>query len=282
MKSMIPCISLALVAASAQAQQPSAAGSEWPAAGGITVTASLRAWAAEFNTTPFDAQVIVGPGGTPLVSTFTNSSSSSSKVMPIVAVSATMNRFTLSGAFIPETDFDDPAVAGGKTGRSEYDISLGYAILPGLSAALIYKSGKVTEVTTVAAQTLLGVRGDVKIDAWLVGLSGSAPIGINSVRGLSLYGNVAAGRGKAKPDGGPRENVDYLVSEVGLSWAFGQGAVFGPFSNALLQVGYRAQTLSGQVTHQTIDPATRAVIATSRSDTQNTTRGPVVGLTLVF
>lgn len=282
MKPMIPLLALTIVATAAHAQQPSAAPSDWPAAGGIKVTASLRAWVAEFNTTPIDALFIVGPGGTPLVSTFTNSSSSSTKVMPIVAVSATMDRFTLSGAFIPETDFNDPAVSGGKTGRSEYDISLSYMLVPGLSAALIYKGGKVTEVTTVAAQTLLGLRGDAKIDGLLIGLSGSAPLGVNAVRGLNLYGNVAAGRGKIKPDSGPRENVDYLVSEVGLSWALGQGAPFGPFSNLVLQVGYRAQTLSSSVTHQTIDPATRAVVATTRSDNQNTTRGPVLGLTMVF
>ncbi len=282
MKPIIPCITLAIFAASAHAQQPSAVASDWPAAGRLIVTASLRAWVAEYNTTPFDAQFIVGPGGTPLISTFTNSASSSTKVAPIVAVSATMDRFTLSGSFMPEIDFNDSAVPGGKTGRSEYDISLAYSIVPGLSAAVIYKGGKVTEVATSAAQTILGVRGDAKINGLLLGVSGSAPLGADLVRGLNLYGNVAAGRGKIKPDFGPRENISYLVSEVGLSWAINQGTAFGPFSSALLQVGYRAQTLSGPVTHQTIDPATRAVVATTRSKSQTTTRGPVIGLTMVF
>lgn len=282
MKPMIPCITLAIFAASAQAQQPSVTAPDLPAAGQITVTASLRAWAAEYNARPFDAQVIVGPGGTPLISTFSNSSSSSSKVMPIVAVSATMDRFTLSGSFIPQVDFRNPSVVGGKTGRSEYDISLAYSFLPGLSAALIYKGGKITDITTTAAQNLLGLRGDAKIDGLLIGLSGSAPLGSDNVRGLSLYGNVAAGRGKIKPDFGPRESANYLVSEVGLSWAVAQGAALGPFSSVLLQIGYRSQTIGGNVTYQTVDPATRAVVGTTRAHSQTTTRGPVFGLTMVF
>jgi hypothetical protein len=273
MKPMVPCITLAIVAASAQAQQPSETGS-----GGITVTASVRAWFADFNSTPVDAQVIVGPGGAPLIQTFTNTDTASSKVMPVLAVSATMDRFTLAASFIADTKFDNPNVPGGQLGRREYDISLAYAIVPSrLSAALIYKSGKLTDTATVAAENLLGLRGDVKIDGWLVGLSGNAPLGMDGR--LGLYGNVAAGRGRAKSDFGPRENIDYLVSEVGLSWAIGP---FGPTKGGALVVGYRTQTLSGKFTHVTVDPATSTVVATNRIDTQNTTRGPIVGLLVNF
>jgi hypothetical protein len=142
---------------------------------------------------------------------------------------------------------------------------------------VIYKSGKLTETATVAAENLLGLRGDVKIDGWLVGLSGNAPLGMDGR--LGLYGNAAAGRGKAKSDFGPRENIDYLVSEVGLSWAIGP---IGPAKGGSFIVGYRAQTLSGKFTHVTVDPATSAVVATNRIETQNTTRGPIVGLLVAF
>lgn len=246
------------------------------------MTASMRAWAAEYSARPLDAQLIVGPGGRPLISTSNNIGSSSTKLLPVVAVSATMDRFTLSGSFIPQVNYSNSAVAGGKTGRSEYDISLAYSLFPGLSAAIIYKGGKITEITTISAQNLLGNRGDAKLDALLIGLSGSAPLGLNFVNGLNLYGNFAAGKGRFKPDSGDRLNQNYLVSEVGLSWAIGQGAALGPFTSVLLQAGYRAQTLSGNVTNLTIDPASRAVVGTTQSNLSITTRGPVFGVTMVF
>lgn len=281
MKPMIPCITLAMFAASAQAQQPSAPVSDWPAAGGITLTASMRAWAAEYATRPFDAQVVVGSGNTPLISTSASSGSSSTKLLPIVSVSATMDRFTLSSSFMPQIDYSNSAVASGKNGRSEYDISLAYSLLPGLSAAVIYKGGKITNVTTNSAQNILGVSGDAKLNGLLLGLSGSAPLGGDLVKGLNLYGNVAAGQGKFKTDFAPRQNLRYLVSEIGLSYAIAQGAALGPFNSLLLQVGYRAQTVTINSTFQTIAVG-GAVVGTTQLNIPITTSGPILGLTMVF
>jgi hypothetical protein len=138
--------------------------------------------------------------------------------------------FLVSGSYMTETDFRfDPTYA---PKRKEYDINLGYFLLPSLAATVGYKHVNY-ETTDVYDWTTKG---------WTVGMSGSAPL----APWMSLYGNLAYGRPKINDNSGvfTGQRAKYLLTEFGLAFPLGQ--VSPSLTGFLVTAGYRYQRIGAQ------------------------------------
>lgn len=239
-------------------------------------------WGATWDVPMIDAQVVL-PG--PSLKTSHQSSMSGTEFIPVTTVGMQYKGVSLVANYFANTTFTPSADTSTKASRTEWDVALGYAILPNLTASVAYKSGKVDEVVTSNARAITGASTGYKVEGWLIGLSGSAPL-----QGpLSLYGNMAYGLAKETVDGGtflgsPSFDGNYKIGEIGLSYRLLGAENSSFFKSLVAQLGYRAQviTLKG-INFPTYSlPPGAAPISSQKYDIKSTTDGLVIGLVAAF
>lgn len=243
-----------------------------------------KLWYASFESNSLVARLVVPPGSSTPVAQASLNSSTSSKLMPITAVSASWRHWTVSASASPRTSFSNPDAPNGSVSRNEYDFGLNYAVLhpkeTGSSLSLVadYKIGVEKPITGTSATELLGVQSNVRVSAILLGLSGAAPVGMVTGKNLYLYGNAALGFGHSRFSTSliPTINTRYSIAEVGLSCPLSE--VFS------IQLGYRTQDFTlRRVPLVTVSTSTPGeVLSTEHRNVQSSTQGPIVGITASF
>jgi hypothetical protein len=183
MKKSLPLISL-LAATLVPAVQPCDAQSSPPVSADagegsffkdIHFSIGEKVWFATWDAPVLNAQVVQPAGGASVIAT-SFVSSSSSKVMAITSASLSSGSFFLSTSFIPAVRFSNSYSVSSKLERREYDTSLGYALSPNVTAAIIYKGGKINGAYSDSVSTFLGAQGELKVTAWGAGISASLNI----------------------------------------------------------------------------------------------------------
>lgn len=278
---------LAVVAASSAATARAAADSadvDSSPTSDVHFAIAQKFWIASFESTPLVARIVVPPGGSTPVAQASLDSSTSTKVMPITALSASWHDWSVSASGTPHTSFSNPDAPDGKISRDEYDVAMAYAFLHSsegrsrLSALADYKVGELRPITGTSANDLLDVRSNVRVSAILLGLSGVAPIAAIGGKDLLLYGNAAFGTGHAHFSTPliHTTNTHYSIAEIGLSC---------PVSDIFsIQLGYRTQTFTLRhvpfVTLSTTSPGT--ILSSESRNVESSTQGPIMGITASF
>lgn len=168
-------------------------------------------------------------------------------VTPVVSLR--YQNFLVSASYMLNHDFNYPIPNYPQTERKEYDINLGYFILPGLAASVGYKNIK---YDTSDGQYRWEAKGPT------LGLSGSAPLAAYT----SLYGNFAYGWPKLNDNFAFNDKKGkYLLSEVGL--AFPLGALTPSMNGFVATLGYRYQRV-GAVANGNASVAGRELYETSQ------------------
>jgi hypothetical protein len=242
-----------------------------------------RFWAATMDIPLLDVQVVL-PG--PALKTNERMTMSSLEIIPITTMGIQYNSITLSANYFANTNFSTSDTPHTTVGRKEWDVALGYAVLPNLTASISYKSATVDRSASSNAQALLGLNSlGYKIDAWLIGLSANAPLQDS----LSLYGNMAYGIAKQKVDGGQDSsltmtfNGNYSIGEIGLSYRLIGATNSGFLKNLNAQLGYRVQSVNMRnVPFNTISIPFGDVIDTQKENIRATTSGFVIGVFAAF
>lgn len=189
---------------------------------GLSVSAGMRAWYTQWST--FSYLVDANNNNIGLIQV-----SAEAKFVVVPQLSARYGNYLASLSVMPSTRFS--FVNGDRGTRREYDLILGYSVLPGLNLTAGYK--KISQRD-----------GDTRYEpgGLVLGLSGSAPL----AEGVSLYGSFGAGRLKT-PQSGGREVVkfktQYRLTELGLAYAS------VPTPGALrwtLSAGYRIQVMDSK------------------------------------
>jgi hypothetical protein len=180
-------------------------------------------------------------------------------VIPVVGLR--YKDFLLSGSYLLEKKFQfGQGSSTTDANRKEYDVNVGYFLLPGLAATLGYK-----EIQYVGA-------GDYEWRAkgFTLGLSGSAPLAPST----SLYGNVALGRPELNDDFAfNKQRGKYLLTEFGL--AFPLGHWNSSMNGFVVTAGYRYQRV-GAYSNSSFATLTHT------SELYETTQGPVIGASYSF
>lgn len=247
-----------------------------------TFFGGVKMWAATWNMPLLDAQVVL-PG--PVVKSMTRSSPTDMEVIPIASLGVQYDRFTLSGSYFFSTSFSTEDDLATTAKRKEWDVSLGYAILPNLTASIVYRHGAVDEFRSQFLRSITPGSASYTFDAWLLGLSGSAPL-----QGpLSLYGNFGYGTATEKASGGDFFTAtfrgSYAIGELGLSYRLLGSANSGFLRNLSVNLGYRAQTVLIRGVKTPVYPIPVSgpdAVAVTKSDIRSTTDGLVLGIVAAF
>ena len=262
---------------------PSGAEQEAAAGGGkdFTVAVGLKLWINEWNTWRTPNLTIAGL--TPLrganVSTLT--SDSHGEVSPIPSLTVRYKDFFLSGSYLTQTDYSFPeqtdkvdfqnsAITFGYKlagSRKEWDVILGYQILPGLALTTGYKEINQAFYQEGCAASFAGASqncpqtasGNKLLDARVtyggptLGITGSAALDRERFPGLGVYGSFAYGwlganytrSGAAQSVG----DVDYYVGELGFTYThlLKEMPVYLPLSSATAYAGYRYQSYESHI-----------------------------------
>ncbi len=185
----------------------------------LAVTAGLRLWNAHWTTFGYDTNA---DGNTVLTQ---NETHDQTIWLPTLGLRWRDFVGAISGFSSSGFQFIDGGDAGK---RKEFDLNVGYRVLPTLTLTVGYK--KVEQI----------VKGDVYRPAGpIVGFSGSAPLG----GPWSMYG--ALGVGRLKSPGGDAINfkADYRLSELGLAYNL---PVQGFPHQWTFTAGYRMQSMSSK------------------------------------
>ncbi len=199
-----------------------AAGAAFAQSEGLSVSAGVRAWYTQWSTFSYLTDAANNNIGLIQVS-------ADAKFVVVPQLSARYGNYLASLSVMPSTRFS--FVDGGSGTRREYDLILGYSVLPGLNLTAGYK--KISQRD-----------GDTRYEpaGLVLGVSGSAPL----AEGVSLYGSFGAGRLKTPQSGGPevvKFKTQYRLTELGLAYAS------VPSPGALrwtLSAGYRIQVMDSK------------------------------------
>lgn len=196
----------------------------------LTVSLGARAWLAEWTTFSYFTDE-AGLNNLALTQV-----SAPHELVLVPLASLQYGNFVASMSVFPETEFH---FANGDRGtRSEFDINVGYAVLPGLNVTLGYKkvSQRDGEFSYEPAGLVLGVYG-------------SAPLS----SGFSLYGSVGLGKLKTPQSGGAnvvKFDADYRLTEIGLAYTLAGVQVRPRWT---VTAGYRIQVMSSKEAFGTQD-----------------------------
>lgn len=186
--------------------------------GGLSVAAGLRLWQMQWTT--FSYADAAGGG-----SVLTQSVADRQWVV-VPLINLRWDRWVLAASGFARSSFDFP---GGRDSRSEYDLNLGWSLLPGLALTAGWKH--------------VSQRGDFIYEPSgpVIGASASAPLGA----GLSLTGTLGAGTLKTRRTGGRYVDFDavYRLTEVGLAYSLPLETWARSVS---LTAGWRMQTLGSK------------------------------------
>lgn len=246
------------------------------------VIAGQSIWFVSWDARLFDARLVIPNPANPQPVIETSSPSAVvSKAVPITTLGIATGPWVLSTSIIPRSNFSTDDASTGSVSRSEYDINFGYGFGNGLSAALIYKYGKILNLNTVSAVSLLG--GGIEnqeLKALLLGLSANAEL----VSNLRVYGNAAFGPGKVKSAslllGDGDNDFNYSIGEVGLIYRFPTTS----FGSVSLRAGYRVQVVEIKDVAEarfTTGPSVN-VSSIGANKLQSTSQGVLLGLSVDF
>jgi len=184
-----------------------------------------------------------GPGygdfGIPGVNPVATHGSSGTEISYLPSIAVRYGRFVATGSAQPTTTYETSSteIAGiARTKRKEWDLSIGYAILPSVVLSVGWKEislGTTLTTTIPTNQTPLSQ----KFSGAFVGLSASAPLNDQ----WSLYGAFAYGRPQNKL-GGTKvgDGTDYISTEFGVQYALRN--LSASLDRATLIIGYRSQS----------------------------------------
>lgn len=195
---------LACITCAAQAQESN-----------LDVSVGLKAWNTQWTTWGYDN-----------TGTVITQVPAKDKTVLIPLLSVRYHDFvgSLSG-FQPTTfRFED----GSSNSRKEFDLNLGWLLTPGVAATVGYK--RVGQAADGNNYQLAGPT---------VGLSATAPIRA----GFSLYGSFGYGWLKSTSGSNVKFDADYQLSELGLAYSLGTGAIPRAVTFTL---GYRIQVLTSK------------------------------------
>lgn len=208
--------------------------------------------------------------------TVTTTSISNTKLIPMPTVGVSAGKWLISATYAPSTSYDCRCVLG-NVDRREFDVNLGYEVVPRLYVSVGYKEGRQSQLAPGAAS-------EVKIKGLLLGATASAPL----TDTLALYGNAAYGFARFRsdlPDPDGRSHLDggYQIGEVGLSWRVGQ-LLGSPLQNTSIALGYRFQSFLVNDTPSVVfaPSSPDTALAVQRRDVRSNTSGPVVTLIAFF
>lgn len=243
---------------------------------------SQRLWTANWDQAVNDLRLTgdVGPRGLP-VARAGYLKNVSSKSLPISALGLRHGRWSFSVSHFGDQDFDGNGIyADADVRRRETDLALGYQLLPGLSLALIRKTGKTSSNQTRETTGLLGTDLPADGEATLLGLSASAPLTDH----WSLYGNAAWGPGRFTDPTGLFQPVKsrYAVSEFGLAFRHGLERRRLGLSAVTFQAGYRVQAIAYRGFLDSDFEGLPLDVEVTRTKARSVTDGAVFSMSLVF
>lgn len=192
--------------------------------GGITVSAGVRAWYTSWTTFTY----IADPND-PTRALGLGQKTADPRLVVMPSIGLRWRDWSATFSALPSTTYDLPGATGA---RQEYDLTLGWSLMPGL-------------IVTAGYKRVLQREGDVRYEpkGLVAGLSGTA--GLEGP--WALYGNVAVGRLKTS-GAQSRTNVkfetDYRVAEVGVGYTVVSGA-WG-VRRWTVTGGYRIQVLGSR------------------------------------
>ena len=194
---------------------------------------SQRLWQADWDITAVDMRLIPPSGTQPaLLRDAGPAHVSASRTMPLTGFGVALDRWTLSATVGWSTKYAD-ARLDAPAARSEYDINLGYAVTPNLSAVVLYKAGKADIPAVVSGVNPIVVRDEQRLRGGGLGVSARYPFAEN----WSAYGSAAYGWGRSKlTRSNERLSARYTVAEAGVGYRLP-----GAWANVSLTAGYRYQ-----------------------------------------
>ncbi len=243
----------------------------------VTVSVGLRTFINRIDGVGFGDLGI--PGLRPLAVTV----SSGAEVSFLPSISVRKGPLVLSASFQPETRYTiKPPETGAEAHpkRREWDVGIGYSLLPNMVVSLGWKD--------IDVRTSLGGGNSgpalplsQKYSGPFFGLATSASIGGN----WSLYGTIAYGRPRLEIGGEKSgSSTDYVSTEFGLTYSLRE--IGAAFKNASMVVGYRSQTTRSKnvpYSYVNIDPSRGAVGFANNSQSYRTSiDGLTLGVAFVF
>jgi len=199
---------------------------------GLSVSVGARAWYTEWTTFSYYTETVNGKD----VNKALIQSSAGHKLALVPVVAVRYGNFVGTLSAFPSTRF---SFANGDNGtRKEFDLNLGYVLMPGLTATLGYK-----KISQRDGPTRYEPAGPI------FGLSGNAPL----AGAYSLYG--AFGLGRLKTPASDDKNVvkfkaDYRLTEVGVASTFNSDWLLRRWT---LTAGYRIQVMGSKEAFGTQD-----------------------------
>ena len=195
---------------------------------GLSISAGARAWFAEWTTFSYFTELGVNKALTQV--------SANNKLVLVPTLAVRYGNFTGSLSAMPSTTFT--FADGGSGKREEWDLNVGYVVLPGLTASLGYK--KVSQRDGSVRYEPAGPVAGVSANASLAGA-------------VSMYGALGLGKLKTPTTGGPevvKFKSDYRLTEVGLAYGINTDGLPRRWT---LTAGYRIQVLSSKEAFGTQD-----------------------------
>jgi hypothetical protein len=238
---------------------------------------SQRVWLADWEIGVVDSRIIPPSATqpTPVLQTFSGRVNDR-RVMPLTGFGVSLDRWTLSATVGWSSEFSDARLDGGKVSRSEYDINLGYAVTPNVTAVLIYKAGKSDIPAAAGSAAPQLFRDKQRLRGVGLGLSGRFPVAEN----LNAYASAAYSPGRSRFASTDESfNFRYTVAEAGLGYR-----IPGAFGNMSITAGYRYQNLDfrrGPVYSFALTPAP-VELARGTERIQSATKGFIAGVAFSF
>ena len=223
------------------AQMALAQDSDW------SVSVGARAWATDWTTFSYYPGVPEQPN----LALTQVAAKEELVLMPVASVRYRNFVGSLSGFTSTDFSFDD----GTSGERKEFDVNVGYLVMPGLALTLGYKE---------VSQS--GESGEYRPAGPVVGVNGNAPL---SGR-WSMYGNL--GLGWLKTPGGDKIDfdADYRLAEVGLAYTLSGSRQPKHWT---FTGGYRIQVMTSKEAIPEVNPA---------QDGRDTTQGFTLGVIATF
>lgn len=185
------------------------------------VSVGLRAWYAQWTTFSYYVDPATNQNAALTQST------AASRLIWIPTLSARYGPWSASFSGSRATGFEF-ADGGGSGTRREYDLNLGYNVLPGLGLTVGYK-----RMSQRDGNNRYEPAGPV------IGVNANAPL----EGALSFYGNLGLGRLKSGSSSNVHFDADYRLTELGLAWTMAGGAWVRSWA---FTGGYRMQVMSSK------------------------------------
>lgn len=246
-------------------------------AGETQFFAGIRLWASEWDMKSLSRQPIVNPANPTQILFRDQVSTHVSELtfVPMPTIGARFGKFMTSATYTVPTTYASANGAISSVGRSELDVIGGYFVAPSVLVSVGYKHGKTDRLVPYA-----NVDSSIKIDALLLGVSGSAPLADR----LSLYGNLAYGLGRQKSklsdtNGDTSHRATYTIGEVGFNYRLTDGNKLGFLQGLSASAGYRVQTYTAKdLAFGTYAADNQTLLEIDKSNIRSTTSGFILAL----